>query len=109
MATFKYEGDSIPYTPSSAVAAGEVVVQGDLVGVAHAAISADVLGALRVAGVIAFPKSTGSSTALTVGTKVYWDAASEVATTTVGSNKYIGKVAEAAGDDDDEVRVRMSQ
>jgi predicted RecA/RadA family phage recombinase len=40
---------------------------------------------------------------------VYWDAVSEVATTTAGSNKLIGKAIADADADDETVRVRMSQ
>jgi predicted RecA/RadA family phage recombinase len=108
-ATFVQEGASIDYTPSSAVAEGDVVVQGDLVAVAVRPIEADRLGALAAEGVFDFPKGTGSASAIAAGKKVYWDAGNEVATETVGSNKYIGKTVLAATDDDDTVRVRMSQ
>jgi len=109
LVTFVQEGASVDYTPSSAVAAGDVVVQGDLVGVAKRAIAANVLGALSVEGVFDYPKATGSSSAITAGSKVYWDTVNEVATTTAGSYKLIGKTILAATDDDTTVRVRMSQ
>ncbi len=113
MATVKFvqTGDSIDYTPSSDVAAGDVVVQGDLVGVAKLDIKANVLGALAVAGVFDFPKATGVGSGITAGSKVYWDAAEKVAKTSdeTGANKLIGKTAKAAGDSDAKVRVRMSQ
>ena len=52
MATAKFiqTGDSIDYTPGSAVTAGDVVVQEELVGVAKLDIVANVLGALAVVG-----------------------------------------------------------
>jgi predicted RecA/RadA family phage recombinase len=109
VAVFKSAGELVDYTPSGAVAAGDVVVQGDLVGVAPRAIAASALGALQVQGVIRFPKATGSSTALTAGAKVYWNASSEVVTTTSSGNKYVGKVVTAADDDDTTVDVRMEQ
>lgn len=109
MATFVQVGDTIDYTPGSAVAAGDVVVQVDLVGVATRAIAANALGALAVAGVFDFAKATGSGEGIAAGTKVYWDTVNEVATATAGSLKLIGKTVLAATDGDDTVRVRLDQ
>ena len=111
---FVQEGASIDYTPGVAVAAGDVVVQNDLVGVAQQPIAANALGALAVTGVFDFPKDTGSASAIAAGKKVYWDEDEEVATESeVGAgyvdNPYLGKTVQAAGDDDETVRVRMSQ
>ena len=49
--TFVHDGDAIDYTPTADVAAGAVVVQGELVGVAKLAITANKLGSLAVKGV----------------------------------------------------------
>jgi predicted RecA/RadA family phage recombinase len=106
---FIQDGDAIDYTPSADVAAGAVVVQGDLVGVAKLDIKANVLGALSVVGVFDFPKATGVGTALAMGIPAYWNAGTQQATSTSAGNKLLGKVARAAGDDDAVVRVRMSQ
>jgi len=93
------------------VAAGAVVVQGDLVGVAKLDIPANVQGALAVVGVFDFPKATGVGTAIAAGATVYWDEADQEAKTDseTGANKLIGKTVAAAGDNDATVRVRMSQ
>ena len=109
MATYVHEGRAVDYTPSSAVTAGDVIVQGELVGVAKKDIAANVLGALSIEGVFDFAKSTASTSAITAGAKLYWDAENEVATTTVGSNKYIGKAVAAAAASASTVRVYMSQ
>jgi len=108
-AVFRFDGDRIEYTPSSDVGAGDVVVQGDLVGIATEAIDASVQGSLAVEGVFTVPKAVTSGSALTAGTKVYWDAANEIATTTVGSNKYMGKVVKAAAATTATVDVRLGQ
>ena len=110
-ATFIHDGNAIDYTPGSAVAAGDVVVQGDLVGVAKQPIAADALGALAVRGVFDFPKATGGGSAITAGAKVYWDAGDSEAKEDAesGANKYLGKVVAAAADADTTVRVRMEQ
>jgi predicted RecA/RadA family phage recombinase len=106
-ATFVQDGGAIDYTPGSAVAAGDVVVQGDLIGVASTPIAADTLGALAVAGVFDFAKAT--DVAYTVGTILYWDDTNNIVTTTASGNKLIGKVVRAAATTDPTVRVRMSQ
>ncbi|MEP0848345.1 MAG: DUF2190 family protein [Phycisphaerae bacterium] len=108
-ATFVHDGASIDYTPGSAVAAGDVIVQGELVGIARTPIAAGVRGALAVTGVFDFAKATGGGTAITAGANVYWDDTNNVATTTATGNKLIGKCVKAAADGDVTVRVRMSQ
>ncbi len=110
-ATFVQEGASIDYTPGSAVSAGDVIVQEDLVGVAKLDIAANALGALATEGVFDFPKATTSGSAISAGEECYWDEAETVAKTDAesGANKLIGKATAAAGADDDTVRIRMSQ
>jgi predicted RecA/RadA family phage recombinase len=80
-AIFIHDGNAIDYTPSADIAAGGVVVQGELVGVAKQPIAANALGALAVAGVFDFPKATGGGSAIGAGVNVYWDATNGVATT----------------------------
>jgi len=104
-------GDAVDYTPVAEVKAGDVVVQGDLVGVAKLDIPAGKLGALAVTGLFDFPKATGAATAIPAGTRVYWDAAEKVAKadSESGANKEIGKTVKAASDADAVVRTRLSQ
>jgi predicted RecA/RadA family phage recombinase len=106
-AQFIYDGDAIDYTPGANVSAGDVVVQGDLVGVAKRDMVASELGALAVTGVFDFAKSAG--VAFTVGQILYWDDTNNVVTTTATGNKQIGKVVRAAASADTLVRVRLSQ
>jgi predicted RecA/RadA family phage recombinase len=106
-AQFVHAGDSIDYTPSSTIAAGDVVVQGDLVGVAKGDIAANKLGSLALTGVFDFAKNTG--VAYTVGQILYWDDTNNVVTTTATGNKQIGKTVRAAATTDTTVRVRLSQ
>jgi predicted RecA/RadA family phage recombinase len=106
---FIHDGTSIDYTPGIAVTAGDVIVQGELIGVAKRDIAANTLGALAVDGVFDFPKASGASTAIAIGVNVYWNAGTQVATTTSSGNKLIGKTVRAAVDADTTVRVRMSQ
>jgi predicted RecA/RadA family phage recombinase len=93
------------------VSAGDVVVQGDLVGITKLDIATGTLGALAVTGVFDVAKATGVGEAIASGLKVYWDEAEAVAKTDdeAGANKYLGKTVLAAGDDDATVRVRLEQ
>ena len=104
-------GDAVDYTPGANVSAGDVVVQGELVGVAKLDIQTGKLGALAVTGLFDFPKAAGTGTAIAAGTRVYWDVAEQVAKadSESGANKEIGKTVKAAADADTLVRVRLSQ
>jgi predicted RecA/RadA family phage recombinase len=101
------QGDClIDYTPSSAVAAGDVVVLNDLVCVAPVAIAANKLGAVAIEGVFTLPKASG---AIGQGAIVYWDATNSNITTTSSSNKRAGKAAAAAASGDTTVQVLLNQ
>jgi len=107
---FVQSGHSIDFTPEADVASGDVVIQGDLVGIAKLDIAAGKLGALAVTGVFDFPKETGEGKALGAGVKLYWDAENEVAVASAGEggvNKYVGKCVRAAGASEDVVRVMI--
>jgi len=110
-AVFRHQGAAIDHTPIADVAAGDVVVQGELVGVARLDIKANAIGALAVEGVFDFPKPVGVGTALATGTDVFWDAAAQQATSNAaaGANKALGRVVSDAGDNDAVVRIRLSQ
>ncbi|MEX0655886.1 MAG: DUF2190 family protein [Phycisphaeraceae bacterium] len=110
-AQFIHDGSAIDHTPGSDVAAGDVVVQGELVAIAKRAITANTLGALHITGVYDLPKATGGGTAIGAGVDVYWDEADQEAKTDdeSGANKKLGRTVVAATDDDATVRVRLSQ
>ena len=108
-ATYVQDDDMIDYTPGADVAARDVVIIGDLVGVAPRPIPAGTLGSLEVEGIFDFSKTAGAGTAITGGTKVYWDPVAKVATATAGALKYIGKTVKDAADADTTVRVRLQQ
>jgi predicted RecA/RadA family phage recombinase len=106
-ATFIQEGHYIDHTPVSALASGDVVVQGDLVGVTVRPLAAGEVGSIAVDGVFDFTKNTG--VAFTVGTILYWDDTNNVVTATATGNKSLGKVIRAAATTDTTVRIRLSQ
>ena len=109
--TYVQKGNTVDYTPGADVAAGDVIVQGDLIGVATSPIEANALGALTVDGVVAFPKATGGGEAIVAGTPLYWDVAEQVAKADdeAGANKLLGKAIGSVGDTDATVNVRLSQ
>lgn len=98
---------SIDYTPGTAVTAGDVVVQNELIGVAVADIAANEKGSLQIDAVVKAPKSTGTSTAIAAGKLVYWDADNEVVTETAGSLKKMGVTVAAATDSESVAYVQM--
>jgi len=99
--------DRWPYTPTADVAPGDVIVQGDLVGIAVRDIKANLLGALLVEGIFDMPKAVGAGSGIAAGTKVYWDLTNLIVTATAGTNKYVGKAITASADDDTTARVRL--
>jgi predicted RecA/RadA family phage recombinase len=109
-AIFVHDGGTIDYTPATNVAAGDVVVQGDLVGVAKLDIPAGQLGALAVEGVFDVPVEEAEG--WSVGMTAYWSAyAQAVVPTHAGDAKRMGRVVRL-GDMDAEfprVFVRLSQ
>lgn len=89
MATqYVQDGEFIDYQPSSAVAAGQVVVETERVYVAPRPIAANTLGVLQTRGVWRLPKTTGE--AWTRGQRLYWNAAGSLVTTTSSTHKVIG-------------------
>ena len=105
MTRYVQKGEAVDYRPTEAVAAGDVIVQGSLVGVARLDIEAGTLGSLAVVGVFDAPKGTG---AIAVGTPLYWDAANKVATATQSGNQYLGKSVQVAEAADEVVRVLLN-
>ena len=90
-------GESIDYIPETPVAAGDLVIVNDLVGVAKLDIAPGELGALAVGGVYEFPKGAA---AIAFGKKAYWDATNKVVTATATGNTLVGKaVNESAATD----------
>jgi predicted RecA/RadA family phage recombinase len=56
---FEYDGDAIPYTPTTGVAAGDAVEVGSIVGVASRPIAANELGSLNVEGIFSITAPAG--------------------------------------------------
>src|SRR5579885_2599203 len=106
-ATFVQDGCAIDYTPGSAVTAGDVVIQGKLVGVAKRDIAANALGSLHIEGVFDFNKT--ASQTITAGQRVYWDDTANEATTdhASGANRMLGMAVVDSASSDTTVRVNL--
>jgi predicted RecA/RadA family phage recombinase len=105
MASYVQVGDLLDYTPASAVAAGDVVVIGALVGVAPRAIAANAVGALAVEGVFEIPCATGATGAQ--GSEISYYATSGVAHASTGT--VAGKLAKARLVADTSVQVILNK
>ncbi len=103
----RFEGEKVNYTPGGAIAAGDVVIAGDIVGVAEAAIPANELGAISIKGVFEMPKTAGDGTALTYGQTVAWDDTNNIISGTLSVGRVFGRVARAAADADTTVYVLL--
>ena len=106
---FVSAGRYMDYTPVGAITAGDVVVVGELVGVATSDIAAGALGALAIEGIFDFPKAVTSGTAFTNGQLAYWDDTGDVATTTASTHEQIGYAVEAAADATTRVKIKLVQ
>ena len=105
IARFVQDGLAINYRPAEAVAAGDVVVLGSLVGIARLDIPAGTLGALATVGVFAIDKAAES---VTLGAVLYWDATAKNVTATASGNTYIGKAVTAADSAAEKVDVLLN-
>lgn len=111
IAVFRQEGDAVDFIPATDVAAGDVVVRGQLIGIAKLDIKANTLGALALIGVFDVAKTPGAGTAIAAGEKCYWDESEQVAKSDdeAGANVYLGKAIADAGDDDTTLQIRLEQ
>ena len=105
LARFVQKGESVDYRPDTPVAAGDVIVQDTLVGIARLDIAAGTLGSLAVVGVFDVAKAEGQ---IPAGAAVYWDAEAKKATSVSGSNHYLGKSIQNAEAGAETVRVLLN-
>jgi predicted RecA/RadA family phage recombinase len=112
-ATYIQEGEVINYTPGSAVVAGQVVVQNNLVGIALAPIAANAVGALAVSGIFDVDQN---AEIIPAGSGVYWDAdgtsvsgvaGAGAATATATGNTFMGFAQAVTAATDSYVRIAL--
>lgn len=105
-AIYRHVGDRMDYTPVAAVASGDVVVVGSVVGVATSPIAADALGSIAIVGVFDFLFATGEVAAQ--GVDMFWDTINDLATI-AQTAVYLGKCMNAAALNDSVVSVKLVQ
>lgn len=88
MKNFKQIPLMIHTVTANTVKGGDLVVLGDLAGVAVADGNGTDLAAVQLQGVFELPK--GATFTFTQGAKCYWDATNKVVTSTASGNKLIG-------------------
>ena len=100
----------VNHVAASDIDGGDLVVQGDLVGIAASDIASGGTGRIWVMGIFNIVKATGAGTAISAGAKVYWDATNKFGTDSdgAGANKLIGKAVRAAEDGDRFVRTLLT-
>lgn len=109
MADYVSEDCAVQYTTTPAVAAGAVVMMGDLIGVANRPIAAGGTGSVDIDGIHSMPKAAAASgAAISQGAIVYWDATAGNITTTATGNKRAGKAAADASSTATTVRVILN-
>lgn len=108
-ANYIQQGDKLNYTPSAAVAAGDVIQFGGFVGIAFAPIAAGALGALAIAGVFGFAKSGSAGPAFEQGDAVFFNPVTGLAARTGGSaHIFVGNCSKAASASDTTVEAKLA-
>ena len=107
-AEYWQRGEALDFTNSTGktIEANSIIVIGQRIGVAGTEIPAGEKGSVHVVGIYKFPKV--KATAITAGALVYWDKVNNCITTTAASNILAGYAAEAAGENDDTVSVKIN-
>lgn len=97
MKNFHSPGDTLPFVATADVASGDLVVVGDMAGVACGAVATGDLGQMKAEGVFTLRKD---GNAIAPGSRVYATGTSGSVTATEGANTPIGfaHLGAAAGD-----------
>jgi len=103
MKNYIQKGDNIEFVAVGAIASGAIVEVGALAGVSAGAYGIGDTAVVSLCGVYEVPKVAG---AVTLGAKLYSDASGS-ATTTVGTNVFLGYAFSAQASGDATVRVRL--
>ena len=89
-AVFVQRGESVDFTPSRDVAAGEVLVFGGLPCVVKTEVKAGSLGALALTGVYDVEKD---GLAVAAGDRLFWDDTRKLATPAAADGVFLGLAA----------------
>lgn len=101
-------GRQIRITPEAAVNAGDVMPWGEGVAIIEAAQEAGRPVGAAIDGTYEFPKATGNGTAFALGAAADWDEDAEKAVAGGTGDRRLGRVTQAASNDDTHVRVKIN-
>lgn len=105
MKNFVQAGSALTIPAPANVASGDVVIVGNIIGIANAAAASGADLDVTTTGVFNLPKVSGDVFA--VGATVYFNTATKLATTTASGNTAIGTAVAAAGVGAALVKVRL--
>ena len=106
MKTFVQPGQVLTLTPTAAVAAGVGFLHGAaLFGVALSDVAINTPGEFVTEGVVEIGKT--SALAITVGTRLYWDATNRVVNATATAQQHVGIAVDAAANPSPTVRMKL--
>lgn len=105
MKNFVQAGSALTIPAPANVASGDVVLVGNIIGIANGAAATGADLDLTTTGVFALPKVAGDAFAL--GVPVYFNSTSKLATATASGNTEIGTAVAAAGVGSATVKVRL--
>lgn len=103
---FIQAGSALTIPAPAAVASGDVVQAGSIIGITAGSAAAGQPVDVIVTGVFQLPKVAANN--ITLGAPVYWDATAKLATTTASGNTKIGVAVEAAAASTGTVKLRLS-
>lgn len=104
MKNFIQNGEVIEVAAPAAVASGDLVVVGSLIGVAVKAAASGEMVAIQLEGVFDLPKAAG---AVAVGDKLYFDPVAKVLTKTSSNYTLLAVAVAAAANGDAKVRALL--
>lgn len=108
MKNFVKDGDVLSLTPAAAVASGVGYLFGAaLFGVATNDVAANAEGEFITEGVVDIAKT--SALAISVGDRLFWDAANKVVNKTSAAQQCVGVAVAAAANPSATVRMKLAQ
>jgi predicted RecA/RadA family phage recombinase len=105
MINYVSKGLTIDYTPTVAIASGQPVLVGVMLGVAVVKIAANDTGTLEIEGVFSLDKG---DVVIAQGAQLYWDDTNSVVTTTATDNTACGKAFASAASGDATVDIKIN-
>lgn len=105
---YVHNGDHMTVAAPAAVNSGDLVIVGQMFGVAQASAASGANVSLRTGGVHSLRKLNGASTSYAAGANLYWDATNANVTISATGNTRIGVAGAAAANADTLAVVRLN-